>query len=51
VSAFPSYYSSSAETWLDGRFFFDLKKAEQDKKVMERVARIVPVKAVEEIRA
>jgi len=27
---------------------YDLKKAEQDKKVMARVARIVPVKVVEE---
>jgi plasmid maintenance system antidote protein VapI len=30
---------------------YDLKKAEQNKKVMERIARIVPVKPVEEIRA
>jgi hypothetical protein len=30
---------------------YDLKKAERDKKVMQRVARIVPVKPVEEIRA
>ncbi|HLJ30671.1 MAG TPA: HigA family addiction module antitoxin [Candidatus Angelobacter sp.] len=30
---------------------YDLKKAEQNKKVMERVARIVPVKPVEEVRA
>jgi len=29
---------------------YDLKKAEQDKKVMGRVARIVPVKVVEEVR-
>ena len=29
---------------------YDLKKAEQDKKVMRRVARIVPVKVVEEVR-
>jgi plasmid maintenance system antidote protein VapI len=30
---------------------YDLKKAEQDKKVMRRVARILPVKPVEELRA
>jgi hypothetical protein len=30
---------------------YDLKKAQQNKKVMERVARIVPVKPVEEVRA
>jgi plasmid maintenance system antidote protein VapI len=30
---------------------YDLKKAEQDKKVMERVSRIVPIKPVEEIPA
>jgi hypothetical protein len=30
---------------------YDLKKAEQDKKVMARVARIVPVKPLEEVRA
>jgi len=28
-----------------------LKKVEQDKKVMERVARIVPIKPVEEVQA
>jgi antitoxin HigA-1 len=30
---------------------YDLKKAEQNKKVMERVARIVPVKPLPEVRA
>jgi plasmid maintenance system antidote protein VapI len=30
---------------------YDLKKAAQNKKVMERVARIVPVKLPEEVRA
>jgi plasmid maintenance system antidote protein VapI len=30
---------------------YDLKKAQQDKKVMERVARIAPVRPVEEVRA
>jgi hypothetical protein len=30
---------------------YDLKKAERNKRVMERVGRIVPVKPVEEVRA
>ena len=30
---------------------YDLKKSEQNKKVMARVARIVPVKPAEEVRA
>ena len=30
---------------------YDLKKSERNKKVMERVARIVPLGGVEEVRA
>jgi plasmid maintenance system antidote protein VapI len=30
---------------------YDLKKAAQDKKVIEQVARIVPLKPLEEVRA
>jgi plasmid maintenance system antidote protein VapI len=30
---------------------YDLKNAERNKKIMDRVARIVPVKPVEEVRA
>jgi len=30
---------------------YDLKMAEQDKKVMERVVRIIPIQRVEELRA
>jgi len=30
---------------------YDLKKAEQNQKVMNRVARILPVRPVEEVRA
>ena len=30
---------------------FDLKKSEQNKKVMQRIARIVPLNGVEEVRA
>jgi plasmid maintenance system antidote protein VapI len=30
---------------------YDLKQAQQNKKLMERVARIVPVKHLDEVRA
>ncbi len=42
---------SSPEVWMRLQAAYDLKKAEQNKKIMRRVARIVPVKAVEEARA
>jgi plasmid maintenance system antidote protein VapI len=44
-------FGSSPEVWMRLQAAYDLKKAEQNKKVMERIARIVPVKPVEEIRA
>ena len=44
-------FGGSPEVWMRLQAAYDLKKAAQDKKVMERVARIVPVKAVEEARA
>jgi addiction module HigA family antidote len=40
-------FGSTPEFWMRLQAAYDLKKAEQNKKVMERVARIVPVKAVE----
>jgi len=43
-------FGGSPEVWMRLQAAFDLKKAEQDKKVMKRVARIVPLKAVEEVR-
>jgi len=43
-------FGGSPEVWMRLQASFDLKKAEQDKKVMKRVARIVPVKAVDEVR-
>ncbi|MGO9895334.1 MAG: HigA family addiction module antitoxin [Bryobacteraceae bacterium] len=43
-------FGGSPEVWMRLQAAYDLKKAQQDKKVMERVARIVPVKAVEEAR-
>jgi addiction module HigA family antidote len=44
-------FGGSPEVWMRLQAAYDLKKAEQNKKVMERVARIVPVKPVEEVRA
>ncbi len=44
-------FGGSPEVWMRLQANYDLKKAEQNKKIMERVARIVPVKAVEEARA
>ena len=44
-------FGGSPELWMRLQADYDLKKAEQDKKVMARVARIVPVKSVEEVRA
>jgi addiction module HigA family antidote len=44
-------FGGTPELWMRLQAAYDLKKAERDKKVMARVARIVPVKPVEEIRA
>lgn len=44
-------FGGTPELWMRLQAAYDLKKAEQDKKVMARVARIVPVKPLEEIRA
>ena len=44
-------FGGSPEVWMRLQAAYDLKKAEQNKKVMERVARIVPVKPPEEVRA
>jgi addiction module HigA family antidote len=44
-------FGGSPEVWMRLQAAYDLKKSEQNKKVMARVARIVPVKAVEEVRA
>jgi antitoxin HigA-1 len=44
-------FGSSPEVWMRLQADYDLKKAEQNKQVMERVARIVPVKQVEDVRA
>jgi len=44
-------FGGSPEVWMRLQATYDLKKAAQNKKVMQRVARIVPVKPVEEVRA
>jgi antitoxin HigA-1 len=44
-------FGGSPELWMRLQAAYDLKKAAQDKKVMARVARIVPVKPVEQVRA
>jgi addiction module HigA family antidote len=38
-------FGSSPEMWMRLQSVYDLKKAAQDKKVMERVARIVPIQS------
>jgi addiction module HigA family antidote len=43
-------FGGSPDVWMRLQAAYDLKKAEQDKKVMKRVAQIVPVKRVEEVR-
>jgi addiction module HigA family antidote len=44
-------FGGSPEVWMRLQAAYDLKKSEQNKKVMARVARIVRVKLVEEVRA
>lgn len=43
-------FGGSPEVWMRLQATYDLKKVAQNKKVMQRVARIVPVKPLEEIR-
>ena len=44
-------FGGSPEAWMRLQAAYDLKKTEQDKKVMERVARIVPLIPLGETRA
>jgi addiction module HigA family antidote len=44
-------FGGSAEIWMRLQATYDLKKSAQNKKVMARVARIIPVKLTGEIRA
>ena len=41
----------SPGVWMQLQAAYDLRMAEQDKKVMKRVARIMPLERVEELRA
>jgi addiction module HigA family antidote len=43
-------FGGSPDVWMRLQATYDLKKSSQNKKVMARVARIVPLKPVEEIR-
>jgi addiction module HigA family antidote len=45
------FLGGSAELWMRLQAVYDLKMAEQDKKVMKRVAQITPFKQVEEAAA
>jgi antitoxin HigA-1 len=40
---------SSPDVWMRLQAAYDLKMAERDRKVMERVSRIMPLKRVEEV--
>lgn len=42
---------SSPEVWMRLQAAYDLKRAEMDKKVMERVAMITPLEQIEEVKA
>jgi addiction module HigA family antidote len=44
-------FGGSAEVWMRLQASYDLKKSEQNKKVMESIARIVPLNGVDEVRA
>ena len=41
----------SPEVWMRLQAAYDLKMAEQDKKVMKRVVQIMPLQRIEELRA
>jgi len=44
-------FGGSPDIWMRLQAAWDLKQAERDRKVMERVARIVPLKSADEVRA
>lgn len=43
-------FGGSAELWMRLQATYDLKKSAQNKKIMARVARIMPVKVADEVR-
>jgi addiction module HigA family antidote len=44
-------FGSSPEVWMRLQAAYDIKKAEQNRRIMERIARITPVKPLEVVRA
>jgi addiction module HigA family antidote len=44
-------FGGTPELWMRLQAAYDLEKAEQNKKVMQRVARIVPVMPAQDVRA
>src|ERR1017187_9331003 len=44
-------FGGTPEFWMRLQAAYDLKKAERNKKIMERVARIVPIKTLDQNRA
>jgi len=44
-------FGGSPEVWMRLQAAYELKKSEQNKKVMERIARIVPLSVAAEVRA
>src|SRR5258708_31481675 len=44
-------FGSTPEFWIRLQADYDLKMAAQDKKVMQRVARIAPVRLIEKVHA
>ena len=44
-------FGGSPEVWMRLQAAYDIKKAEQNKEVMKRLARIVRVEPVDEVRA
>jgi len=44
-------FGGSPDVWMRLQADYDLKKSAQNKEIMKRVAGIVPVKLVEEVRA
>ncbi len=44
-------FGGPAEVWMRLQAAYDLKKSERDKKVMERIARMVPIHGRDEERA
>jgi len=44
-------FGGSPEVWMRLQASYDLKRSEQDRRVMERIARIVPINGTDEMRA